>query len=68
MSHSFNEFQNEPEPRTGGSLSGGPPRKHTAAGVLDPPSPPKKPLNGMLVALVLAALGLIALVIWFKVL
>jgi hypothetical protein len=45
MPHEFIRREDEPEPLTGGSYSGVPPRKHSAAGVLDPPFPPKKPLR-----------------------
>jgi hypothetical protein len=43
MPYSFNPREEEPEPEAGGSRLGGPPRKYTAAGVLDPPVPPRKP-------------------------
>jgi hypothetical protein len=45
MPHTFQPREEEPEPEAGGSRLGGPPRKHTAAGVLDPPVPPRKPLS-----------------------
>jgi hypothetical protein len=44
MPHEFIRHEEEPEPQDSGNRSGGPP-KHTAAGVLDPPFPPKKPLR-----------------------
>jgi hypothetical protein len=43
MPYLFTPREEEPEPQAGGSRLGGPPRKHTAAGVLDPPVPPRKP-------------------------
>jgi hypothetical protein len=43
MPHTFQPREEEPEPEAAGSRLGGPPRKHTAAGVLDPPVPPRKP-------------------------
>ena len=36
-----NEFELQPEPSSG--HSGGPPRKLTGIGVLDPPVPPRRP-------------------------
>lgn len=43
MPHEFHPREQEPEPEAGGRRTGGPPTKHTAAGVLDPPVPPRKP-------------------------
>jgi hypothetical protein len=43
VQHAFTSREEEPEPAAGGSRWGGPPHKHTAAGVLDPPVPPRKP-------------------------
>jgi len=45
MPHEFTRYEDELEPQAGGSRSGRPPSKHTAAGVLDPPVPPRKPLS-----------------------
>lgn len=45
MAHEFIRHEEEPEPQASGSRSGGPPHKHIAIGVLDPPFPPKKPLR-----------------------
>jgi hypothetical protein len=45
MAHEFIRREEEPEPQASGGRSGGPPHKHTAVGVLDPPFPPKKPLR-----------------------
>jgi hypothetical protein len=45
MPHEFIRREEELEPQAAGSRFGGPPRKHTATGVLDPPFPPKKPLG-----------------------
>jgi hypothetical protein len=45
MPHEFTGREEELEPQAAGSRFGGPPRKHTATGVLDPPFPPKKPLR-----------------------
>lgn len=43
MPHSFHPREEEPEAEAGGRRIGGPPSKHTTAGVLDPPVPPRKP-------------------------
>lgn len=43
MPHEFHPREEEPEAEAGGRRIGGPPNKHTAAGVLDPPVPPRKP-------------------------
>jgi hypothetical protein len=42
MPHDFAEYETEPEPQASGRF-GGPPRKFTGTGVLDPPVPPKRP-------------------------
>jgi len=44
MVYEFTPDEREPEVQPAGSRYGGPPRKYTAAGVLDPPVPPKKPI------------------------
>jgi len=44
MPQEFIRHEEEPEPQGSGNRFGGPP-KHVAAGVLDPPFPPKKPLR-----------------------
>jgi len=41
--YEFTEYEPELEPQSSAARSGGPPRKHTAAGILDPPVPPKRP-------------------------
>lgn len=43
MPHEFHPREKEPEAEAGGRRIGGPPSKHTATGVLDPPVPPRKP-------------------------
>jgi hypothetical protein len=71
MPHEFTRREEELEPQAGGSRSGRPPSKHTAAGVLDPPVPPRKPLSPIpdihrsklfrvLVALILIGLAIAA--------
>jgi len=44
MAHEFAPDEQGPEAQAAGSRYGGPPRKYTAVGVLDPPVPPKKPI------------------------
>jgi hypothetical protein len=67
MSYSFRQHEEEPEPQAAGSRMG-PPRKYTAAGVLDPPVPPRKPLSPIpsiptsLLAKIIAALILLGIV------
>lgn len=43
MPYDFAENEFEPEPLASAARGGGPPRKLTGAGVLDPPFPPKLP-------------------------
>lgn len=43
MPHEFNEFEPEPEPQGSSAHGGGPPRKQTGIGILDPPVPPRRP-------------------------
>lgn len=45
MPYEFEEFEQELEPEASSVRFGGPPRKRTTIGVLDPPGPPKKPLD-----------------------
>jgi len=45
MPHEFTEDSFELEPQTSSAHSGGPPRKSTRIGVLDPPVPPKGPFG-----------------------
>jgi hypothetical protein len=45
MPHEFAEYDHEPEASASSARSGGPPRKLTGIGVLDPPGPPKRPLG-----------------------
>jgi len=68
MAYEFTQYEQEPEAQAAGARYGGPPRKHTGIGLLDPPVPPKKPPSPtpaiprtvirMLAALIL--LGLVA--------
>jgi hypothetical protein len=43
MPYDFQEWEEELEPQPSSARIGGPPRKLTGIGVLDPPGPPKKP-------------------------
>ena len=43
MPYEFAENESELEPASSSERSGGPPRKFTGIGVLDPPVPPKRP-------------------------
>jgi hypothetical protein len=45
MPYEFAEYEDELEPEAAGGRRGSPPRKHTAAALLDPPVPPRKPLS-----------------------
>jgi len=42
MLYEFNEWEHEPETQTSSSRGGGPPRKMTGVGLLDPTVPPKR--------------------------
>jgi hypothetical protein len=42
MPYEFNEWEHEPETQTSSSRGGGPPRKITGVGLLDPTVPPKR--------------------------
>jgi len=74
MAYTFAEWEEEPEAQASPGRTGGPPRKSTGIGVLDPPVPPKKPrgpipgipaslllriVAGMLLAAVFGALTLL---------
>jgi hypothetical protein len=66
MPYKFAEWDEEPEAQAGSQRTGGPPRKSTGIGLLDPPGPPSKhgsPFlslprfsNRILAALILAVL------------
>jgi len=45
MAYEFTPYEQELEPQASGARLGGPPRKQTGIGVLDPPVPPRKPLS-----------------------
>lgn len=74
--HEFHEFEHELEPQASSVRFGGPPRKRTTIGVLDPPGPPKKSwgplaalpasfLGRLLAGLILAAAVIAGLLILF---
>jgi len=60
MPYEFAEHDFELEPASSSARSGGPPRKFTGIGVLDPPVPSKRPLGSPLLG-VLAGLLLLGL-------
>jgi hypothetical protein len=72
MPYEFRQREEELEAQASSARTGGPPRKSTGIGVLDPPSPPKRPpgplaaspssfLTRLLAGLILA--GLVALIL-----
>ena len=68
MEYEFTENEHDFEPQASSARGGGPPRKLTGAGVLDPPFPPKRPTGSIpstpssLLYRILAGLLLAALV------
>ena len=76
MVYEFTPDEREPEVQPAGSRYGGPPRKYTAAGVLDPPVPPKKPIPPtpalprpvikVLAAVILLGLAFAAMMVFLK--
>ena len=66
MPYEFAENEYELDPQASSARGGGPPRKRTGIGVLDPPFPPKRPPGAILTRLLwrmAAALLLAGLVI-----
>ena len=66
MPYEFTEWEPDPEPEPSCSRVGGPPRKVTGIGILDPPLPPKRqgpllPLAGPFLSRVFAAVVLIGI-------
>ena len=45
MPYRFTEYDYEPEAQASSARWGGPPRKSILIGVVDPPTPPKKPIG-----------------------
>jgi hypothetical protein len=77
MPYEFREWEHEPETQTSSARIGGPPRKATGIGVLDPPGPPKRPfgplaalpssfLLRLFAGLLLAAVGIVLLLLLFR--
>jgi hypothetical protein len=77
MPYEFRQWEEELEPQSASAQLGGPPRKSTGIGVLDPPGPPKRPpgplaalpasfLTRLLAGLILAGLGLFLLLQLFS--
>lgn len=65
MPYEFAENEFELEPEASSAHSGGPPRKLTGIGVVDPPVPPKRPpgpIPGLPASLLLRILGGLILV------
>ena len=68
MPYEFTEWEQEPEPQASSSRAGGPPRKITGVGILDPPVPPKRqnpllPIAGSMFVRIFAAIILIGMVV-----
>jgi hypothetical protein len=68
MPYEFTEWEQEPEPQVSASRAGGPPRKTTVVGILDPPVPPKRqnpltPIAGSLFMRIFAAIILIGILV-----
>jgi hypothetical protein len=69
MPHEFTEHGNDPETQSCDGRSGGPPRKHTGVGVLDPSeeiSASARPWSiGFSAFLIAAVLAIMALIVFF---
>jgi hypothetical protein len=71
MSHEFNKNDTPPQTRPFSGRSGGPPHKHTAVGVLDPPenddnsSSPPRPWSLRSIALFILAIVAVMLLVGF---
>ena len=68
MPYEFTEWEHEPEPQASSSHAGGPPRKITGVGIVDPPVPPKRqgplfPIAESLFVRIFAAIILIGIVV-----
>jgi hypothetical protein len=66
MPYEFSEWAHEPETQTSSSLSGGPPRKMTGVGLLDPTVPPKRqgpllPISATMFLRIFAAIILVGM-------
>ncbi|MGC1482887.1 MAG: hypothetical protein WA789_03750 [Candidatus Acidiferrum sp.] len=76
MPYEFREWEEELEPQASAARLGGPPRKSSGIGVLDPPRPPRRPhgplaalpasfLKRLLAGLILAGLVLLLVFLLF---
>jgi hypothetical protein len=67
--HEFAEYEDEPQTQSSSHRSGGPPRKHTGAGVLDPDddtsAPPRPTRIGFTAFLIIAVLAIMILLLLF---
>jgi hypothetical protein len=61
MPYEFTENSYELEPQPSSAHSGGPPRKSTGIGVLDPPVPPKGPIGRLPASVWMRILGILLL-------
>jgi hypothetical protein len=68
MAYEFNEWEHEPETQTSSSRGGGPPRKMTGVGLLDPTVPPKRqgpllPISAAMFLRIFAAIILVGMLV-----
>jgi len=68
MPYEFNEWEHEPETQTSSARGGGPPRKMTGVGLLDPTVPPKRqgpllPISAAMLMRIFAAIILVGLLV-----
>jgi hypothetical protein len=65
----FAEYDDEPQTQSSSRRSGGPPRKHTGVGVLDPDddisAPPQPTRLGFTAFLIIAVLATMILILFF---
>jgi hypothetical protein len=68
MPYEFNEWEHEPQTQTSSSRGGGPPRKITGVGLLDPTVPLKRqgpllPISAAMLMRIFAAIILVGLLV-----
>ncbi len=68
MPYEFSEWEHEPETQASSSRGGGPPRKMTGVGLLDPTVPPKRqgplfPISAAMVLRIFAAILLFGILV-----
>jgi hypothetical protein len=68
MPYEFNEWEHEPETQTSPLRGGGPPRKMTGVGLLDPSVPPKRqgpllPISAAMFMRIFAAIILVGMLV-----